>query len=212
MKHFLKASIVTAAVMGTALIAGSASAGIADTKHNLGTSAAAANNQTGGTGEICVFCHTPHGTDISTDSSPPLWNKDITAATFTTYDQLGTSTLDGGVAAGNSLGGVSLACLTCHDGTQAMDNILNAPGSGGYDLTGGGVNGRTGGGWDWTSPGNANLSAEGAFLPGVDGGGSPTNIWNIGTDLRNDHPVSVQYAGGGYSAGNAAGPGRDGDF
>ena len=38
-----------------------------------------------------------------------------------------------------SVGSVSLACLSCHDGAQAMDNLINAPGSGGYDVTGGGT-------------------------------------------------------------------------
>ena len=46
------------------------------------------------------------------------------------------------------MGSVSVACLSCHDGTQAMDNIINAPGSGDYDVTGGGADGR-----DYTWPG-----------------------------------------------------------
>lgn len=206
MKYFVKTSVATAVVMGTALVAGSAFAGIANTKHNLG--GGGGPNTTGGTGEICVFCHTPHGGD---NSAPvPLWNKVLTTSTFQTYDQLGTSTLDGAVQDGQ-VGSVSLACLTCHDGTQAMDNIINAPGSGGYDATGGGANGRTGASWAWTST-DSTVNAEGMFINGVDGGG--TNIWNIGTDLTNDHPVSMQYAGGGYSftTQNAFGSTRDQDF
>jgi len=206
-KQFVKSAIATA-VMGVALVAaGSAVAGIANTKHNLG-SAGAGPNKVDGTGEICVFCHTPHGGDIGTTGAPvavPLWNKKLSAATFTTYDQLGTSTLD---AAISTIGSVTLACLTCHDGTQAIDNIRNAPGSGGFDATGGGATGLA---WTWTST-DKTLDANGAFQGSVDGGG--TNIWAIGTDLRNDHPVSVQYAGGGYSATNlnAAGGTRDSDF
>ena len=37
---------------------------IRDTKHNLGTTGAATNTyQFSGTDEVCVFCHTPHGSD-----------------------------------------------------------------------------------------------------------------------------------------------------
>jgi hypothetical protein len=99
---------------------GPASAGIADTKHNLGSGAGpAGRNQTSDTAEICVFCHTPHGG--STDAPVPLWNKRLGAngvpaggGTYITYDTLQTPSLDGTVAA---VGSVSMACLSCHDGT-----------------------------------------------------------------------------------------------
>ena len=70
-----------------------AQAQIKDTKHNLGTSGTGVNKFSG-TAEICVFCHTPHGADTS--AAVPLWNRTLPAAnTFTTYDSLGTSSLDG---------------------------------------------------------------------------------------------------------------------
>jgi hypothetical protein len=192
MNHFVKTSVATAVVLGSALFAVSASAGIANTRHNLGATGSALN-KTDGTGEICIFCHTPHGGD--TAAPVPLWNKKLTTATFTTYDQLGTSTLD---AAVGTVGSVSLACLTCHDGTQAIDNIINAPGSGGFDTTGGGPDGLA---WAWTSTDGSLDKTTGAFTGGIAAG----NIWQIGTDLTNDHPVSMQYAGGGYSASSPAG-------
>ncbi|MGK7344659.1 MAG: cytochrome c3 family protein [Candidatus Nitrospinota bacterium M3_3B_026] len=163
---------------------GQALAGIADTKHNLGSSNSVTGNNVSDTGEICVFCHTPHGAD--TNAPVPLWNKklEVASPTYQTYASLGTSTLD---AAQADIGSVSLACLSCHDGTQAMDNIINAPGSGGYDATGGGVDGL---GYSWTiDDGTAN--ANGYMI------GGPVPM--LGTDLRNDHPVSIQYAGGGYT-------------
>ncbi len=209
MKQFVKVSLATV-VMGTALLfAGSATAGITATKHYLGAGGTGSVNRVaaGDTGEICIFCHTPHGGDIGTVANPvavPLWNKRLSTAVYQTYDDLGTSTLDAGIT---SIGSVSLACLTCHDGTQALDNIINDSGSGGYDRTGGGTNGLA---YTWTSDDNSIDTATGIFRDSVDDGGS--NIFEIGTDLRNDHPVSVQYAGGGYRAGNTAGPGRDTDF
>lgn len=188
MRQFVKASLATV-VLGAALVfAGTATAGIANTKHNLGSSGGPADadnpNKVSDTGEICIFCHTPHGGDTS--APVPLWNKQLTTSTFTTYDDLGTSTLDAGILA---VGSVSLACLTCHDGTQALDNILNGPGSGDYVADGGGAGGRA---WTWTSF-DTSLDATGTFNAGV--------IFNLGTDLTNDHPVGVQYGGGGVSNG-----------
>jgi hypothetical protein len=88
---------------------------------------------TGNTSETCVFCHTPHGSD--TNAAVPLWNKELPDPTsYTRYSTLGTSTLDGEEA---PVGSVSLACLSCHDGSQAVDTVLNVPGSG---LAGDGTN------------------------------------------------------------------------
>ncbi|MFM2068129.1 MAG: hypothetical protein RLZZ584_3038 [Pseudomonadota bacterium] len=212
------ASVAAALVVGLGVASGvlyssSSAAGIADTKHNLGSGAGpAGRNQVGstdtagttgttGTAEICVFCHTPHGADVNAPA--PLWNKRLGAAgapagggTYTTYDTLQTPSLDGTVA---PVGSISMACLSCHDGTQAMDNIINAPGSGGYDTTGGGNDGRT---YTWTGP---TANAAGRLSGGVA---------LLGTDLSNDHPIGIQYCGGGLSAaaGAITGTCKDGDF
>jgi len=165
------------AVIFVALGMQPAAAGIADTKHNLGSSTnndPNAVNKFNGTGEICVFCHTPHGAD--TTAAVPLWNRAVAApSTYTTYNSLGTSSLDGATA---PVGSVSLACLSCHDGTQAMNVMINQPGSGGYNASGSALAGA------WSG---ANQSA-GKLAAGI--------ITNIGQDLRNDHPVGIQYGGG----------------
>jgi len=223
MKQFVKSSVATAVVLGTALVAGSVSAAplagsIANTRHNLGSTGPGLNKASSNdTAEICIFCHTPHGGStkdaLGNKVAVPLWNKRLSTATFSTYDQLGTSTLD---AAVGDVGSVSLACLTCHDGTQAIDNIINAPGSGGFNSTGGGAGGL---GWSWTSTDKSLDTATGAFQGTVDVTGGQ-NIWQIGTDLTNDHPVGMQYGGGGYSVSNPNGGGlgvtlgatRDQDF
>jgi predicted CXXCH cytochrome family protein len=152
-------------------------AGITGTKHNLSSTGSGPNHTTG-TDQICVFCHTPHGSDTS--APVPLWNKklNVTNASYTTYDSLNTATLNGNVL---SVGSVSLACLSCHDGTQAMDNIINAPGSGGYSSTGGGAAGIALGTWT-----GVNKLATSPFP-------------NLGTDLRNDHPIGIEYCGGGLT-------------
>jgi predicted CXXCH cytochrome family protein len=150
-----------------------ATAGIANTKHNLGSTGTGVNKFSG-TAEICVFCHTPHGADTS--AAVPLWNRVLSdPTTYTTYNSLGTSSLDGATA---PVGSVSLACLSCHDGTQAMNVMINQPGSGGYNATGGALAGT------WSG---ANQTG-GKMGTGL--------ITNIGQDLRNDHPVGIQYGGG----------------
>lgn len=179
------------------LVAVPASAGIANTKHNLSPGSAAENKLASGTDEICVFCHTPHAAD---NSAPvPLWNKALPASGgYTTYATLNSGSIDGTIL---SVGSISLACLSCHDGAQAMDNIINAPGSGGY-LAGGG--GATGLAWSWTG------------APRVDADGKLTNaattLAMLGTDLSNDHPIGIHYCGGGPQTSAPAGACVDKDF
>lgn len=164
-----------------------AATGITNTKHNLSTSGTGANHLTTGTDQICVFCHTPHGSD--TTAPVPLWNRVLPAGGgFTTYATLGTSTLDGEVLA---VGSVSLAGLSCHDGTQAMDTLINAPGSGGYNAAG-----AVPAGWAWAG---SNLI---------------TGVAKLGTDMRDDHPIGVEYCGGGITGATTivGGACKDGDF
>jgi len=176
-----------------------AQAGIANTKHNLGANNASNENyMTSGATEICVFCHTPHASN--TNVTAPLWNKPVAAgSSYTTYTTATSATIEGSV----DMSGISLACLSCHDGTQAMDTMINKPGSGGYNSAGS----VTGGAWAGTRQ---------------DGSGKMINatefISMLGTDLTNDHPVGIQYCGGGISTGSASttdatsGSCRDSDF
>ena len=150
-----------------------ASAQIAGTKHNLGSTGTGIN-RFAGTDELCVFCHTPHGADTS--AAAPLWNRRISGTTYQTYDSLGTSTLDGKTA---PVGSVSIACMSCHDGTQAMNVVINAPGSGNYNPAGAPMAGV------WTG---ANQTL-----------GVLNSVANLSADLRNDHPIGIQYAGGGFT-------------
>lgn len=188
--------VAALALLGAGLFGVSdASAGIANTKHNLGSSAMDGTgtrvNSFSGTAEICVFCHTPHGSDTS--AAVPLWNRKLAEpTTYTTYNSLGTSSLDGATA---QVGSVSLACLSCHDGTQAMNVMINAPGSGGYTAGGAAYTGLDGSGVAGAWSG-ANQSG-GKIAAGL--------ITMIGQDLKNDHPVGIQYAGGPDGAIPAAG-------
>ena len=164
-------------------------AAVKDSKHNL--SSTGTFNATDGTAEVCVFCHTPHGASETNDV--PLWNKALPdGAGFQSYS---SSTIDGGIAA---VGSVSIACLSCHDGSQAMDVMINAPGSGGYNATGA----RLAGTWTGTTVNGTS----GVMLNTGD------RISAVGkdNDLTNDHPISIQYGGGGITSTST--DTRDADF
>lgn len=150
---------------------------IVSSKHDF-TTGGTAQGSTGNTDEVCVFCHTPHGAD--TTAPVPLWNKVLNSnqGRFTRYSTLATPSFDSLEA---PVGSVSLACLSCHDGTQAMDVVLNQPGSGGYN------------------PAGAQIDS-GAIVAMT---GTP--VPNLGEDLSNDHPISMQYGGGGASDGDTDG-------
>jgi predicted CXXCH cytochrome family protein len=186
------ASVLAALALAVAGVGMSLPAGaqIANTKHNLGnTPGGTGVNKFSGTAEICVFCHTPHGADTS--AAVPLWNRTLpTPASFTTYDSLGTSSLDGKTA---SVGSVSIACLSCHDGVTSMSAVINAPGSG------------TTGDPAWQAGQWSGLNQTGGKI-------SAGLITNIGTDLRNDHPIGIQYGGGGITLAAPAATTRDTDF
>jgi predicted CXXCH cytochrome family protein len=168
--------------IGLVAVALPVSAQISNSKHNL-TSSGTGVNESGGGDEICVFCHTPIGLDES--AVAPEWNRTLSSpATYQTYDMLGTSTLTGKVAA---VGSVSLACLSCHDGAQAMSTVINTPRAGFADGT-----------WSGANQSGRRL---------VEGG-----IGKLGADLRNDHPVGVQYAGGGITASAPSASPRNPDF
>lgn len=67
-------------------------------------------------GQICLPCHTPHRAD-TTVVDAPLWNHEVTAATFTPYS---SPSLD---ATMGQPSGTSKLCLSCHDGTVAVDSF-----------------------------------------------------------------------------------------
>jgi len=75
-----------------------------------------ANN---GNNEICIVCHTPHNAISPQDG--PLWNRALTTSTFTLYSPNTTPGSDIDGTGFNQPTGVSKLCLSCHDGTIAID-------------------------------------------------------------------------------------------
>lgn len=149
------------------------------TRHNLSVDGPGSTHAApGGTSEVCVFCHTPHGATQAdqggTALRSPLWNRRVPAGT--TYTPYASSTMDAQVIAdgfNNQPGGSSKLCLSCHDGTLALGNVnvLNGQANVSIAMTGTGPGGTM-------PPGQGTTSGFTRFL---------------GTDLRNDHPISVTY-------------------
>lgn len=73
-------------------------------------------------GQICIVCHTPHNADTSV-SNAPLWNHATTTASYSLYT---SATLNATVAQPD---GISKLCLSCHDGTVALDSFGAQTGS-----------------------------------------------------------------------------------
>ncbi|MBI4655076.1 MAG: cytochrome c3 family protein [Nitrospirae bacterium] len=163
-------------VIGVAIAllgAGAAMAGgVADTKHNLSPSGTGTIHATGTqqNGEICVWCHAPHfaNTDFA---GAPLWNKATPSASYIMY-----ATTIAGTTPDTSPAGITKACLSCHDGVSAINSIVNAAGSGGV------VTGGTNVAFGATAAGTAYVMPAGAS--------------NLGTNLADDHPVSIVYTAG----------------
>ncbi len=171
---FLSSSLSAAALIGMLAAAGAAHASISSTKHNLsinGTGTVHSTNET----EICIFCHTPHQA-IKNDNIP-LWNHTLSSeASYGVY----TSPTFDGASTIQDLGGtdattaaVSNLCLSCHDGTIAINSLNN--------------------------PSNA-TGANPTMVGTGTGGVMPAGTSNIGNDLTDDHPVNFRYDAALYAA------------
>ena len=162
--------------------------------------------------EICVYCHTPHGANSQVNA--PLWNRTVNTGEYQIYDKPRTLNRPIGQPGPNSL-----TCLSCHDGTISIDSIINMPGSGGYNKaseTPGdhtpflnswaakGGNAPSLGHLRMGSPDGAVGSSEFCTLchnsddPSNQSAMSDFRVFVIGTDLRNDHPIGIQYPEGPY--------------
>ena len=136
------------------MFAGLASAAsISTSKHDLSSTGPGPQ---GSDNEICKYCHTPHGGS----STAPLWNKNLNAG----YTQYSSPTLNMTISA--QPGPVSLACLSCHDGTTSIGAMIN------------------GGTATITGVGNCTYTA------GVMGGTCAELVTKV---LSNDHPVGITY-------------------
>jgi predicted CXXCH cytochrome family protein len=87
---------------------------IVNTVHNLSVSGPGTIKATTES-EICIFCHTTH----NTNPIGPLWNRQDQGSTYVLYNSSTTQALPG------QPDGASFLCLSCHDGTIALGDVLS---------------------------------------------------------------------------------------
>lgn len=173
----LKRGLATLALLS--LASGTCDAGVVGSRHDLSTSS---------TTQVCEFCHTPHYASTNLPGTP-LWNRAETTQTFTLY---GSPTMSSTPSQPNV---ISRLCLSCHDGVNASTMVNGNLVSTKHDLV--------------KPPGH----------PPPDTTSSPncerchSNLYNgqprtlvIGTNLGNDHPISMSYPSPGQDAGFNAPP------
>lgn len=90
-------------------------ADIRETPHSMGAKGAADKDEQA----VCLFCHTPT-VDLSKLPSGvavvPLWQSAKGAQSFVMFDDIGRA----GRGDTSTVGSQSVACLSCHDGNQAL--------------------------------------------------------------------------------------------
>jgi len=148
---------------------------ISGTKHDL-TATAWTGDDTEDNGELCVYCHTPHAANTSFTGAP-IWNKGTPAGPFTLYGTTVAGNTAGESGDNATVNAPSMACLSCHDGVSAVNSVVNAPGSG-LD----------------SADGDAFVGTGAQVLSSIAADASGASV--IGTDLSNDHPVSIVYTEG----------------
>lgn len=113
--------------VAAALAASFAVAGVANGQQTITGSAhdfsVAEHSVWNASGQICLPCHTPHFAD-TTVSTAPLWNHALSASTQS-YDLYG----GGSATRDNALDDFSILCVSCHDGTIALDAFGGAAGN-----------------------------------------------------------------------------------
>ena len=115
-----------AAILAVCVLAGSAQAGISGSKHDFGQFGWAKN-------QICLPCHIPHNATVKDAQGNllggPLWNHTLSTATYDLYYN------DQGQKVQGKVDTNSMLCLSCHDGTVAVDSF--GGGAGTQQMTGG---------------------------------------------------------------------------
>jgi len=202
-RRFLGKQVVVLA--GTLLVlAGMASSALAAasivlSKHDLSTGNNTGNTQfasvfgTDNAGfvtlitEVCVFCHTPHNasTDAANGINHTLWNRTASAAgnNFTMYS---SNTMSATVSSKPT--GVSMMCMSCHDGVTSVGvGLLNSPGPGNPPVA---VDPFS------AMPGTGRMGdvLDGSWPFGYGANiGEVTTPFTASVNLANDHPISFEW-------------------
>jgi predicted CXXCH cytochrome family protein len=175
-------ALILSIIAVTAMPRASMAAGVENTKHDLNYSS---NDVyfSGSTTDTCAFCHTPHGALTYGEYVGPLWNQMNTETVVEDnaiiYDSSTIDMIRQDFDSNSFYGisGVSNACLSCHDGVQAMDTLARGMSASGAFGQG-------------TDPDESIANASNADIGAGPGGAA--DITGI-VDLSDDHPVAIEY-------------------
>jgi hypothetical protein len=123
--------------------------------------------------EPCAFCHTPH-----VAGSPlvyPLWNRTQVSQNYTMYTSATFNMWNADTKTSEQVDSSTRACMQCHNGVAS--ELINYPGRG----------------RNTANPDASDYN----FSTGV-----LLNFANLGTDLRQEHPVAFTYNATADSEGN----------
>ena len=148
MNRIVVASI--ALVMLVGMVARAQVTGIVGSKHDFSA-------MSWSDSQICKPCHIPHAASAQ-DVSGALWNHDLTTAKYVTREG------ERDVTNTNQFDTRTRLCMSCHDGTVALDSF----------------------------GGNAGVVTVGTGYTNKDGTAANGKA-NLGKDLTNDHPLGYDY-------------------
>lgn len=117
--------------------------------------------------ETCGPCHTPHNGNTSVTEAP-LWAHTLTTATTYEMNIGGVDTT--GLSAANDVDPESRLCLSCHDGTVALDSFMGSTAPSGTLMTGNALFGT-----DLTNDHPIGAAAIWQGTPTLDGSGNVTS-------------------------------------
>jgi len=170
----IKISLLTAILL---FVACAAFASIKNTKHDLSfftTAWPGSPSYQTDEAQLCIFCHTPHGGSLVA----PLWNRNNPdGGAFTMYNS--THAWKTELNSVTTVNDESLLCLSCHDGSIAVNSLLNVGLSG-------------------NQPNVLENFGSPTYIAGTTGGskriGGAPGAENDTGHLEDDHPISLNYA------------------
>jgi predicted CXXCH cytochrome family protein len=128
MLNFRSCSMAMLVVVGVVALPLASLAAILGSKHDLSTGVAAANNYNfahTNNNHVCVYCHTPHDPNTN-NGGRLLWDRSFSTATYALYSSPGAEPMHSQPTASSSY---SVLCLSCHDGTIAVDSLAKMQGA-----------------------------------------------------------------------------------
>lgn len=119
MKKLACLLVLAALSVGTAYAGQPAATGITDSVHDMNVYTGVAPDEFG---RSCVFCHTPHNAQPIDALNPvPLWNHEWSTADFSAGVYQWATPENLALSIADPLVGPTRLCMSCHDGTVAVD-------------------------------------------------------------------------------------------